>query len=133
MVTQSATTRQMIISAIEAVWDWYQQSNPRRQVIRGDGPELLVYDGVVSGMVDWGGVRFGSVVDDIGCWTLHGATQSIRDYTREFIRGYTSVSPLTPEEELAVPLFQQLRLASRACYVTDSAALIAIEQWMSNI
>ncbi|QHT61071.1 phosphotransferase [Paenibacillus lycopersici] len=130
---QSAPARQMIASSIEAVSDWYRQANPRRQLIRGDGPELLVHDGVVSGMVDWGGVRYGSVADDIGCWTLHGATRSIGDYTREFVRGYTSVSPLSPEEELAIPLFQRLRLASRACYVTDSAALIAIERWMSNI
>jgi Ser/Thr protein kinase RdoA (MazF antagonist) len=123
----------MITSAIDVVRDWYQESQPHQQLIRGDGPELLVHDGAVSGMVDWGGVRFGSVVDDIGCWTLHGATKSIRDYTTEFVRGYTSVSTLTPQEELAIPLFQQLRLASRACSVTDPTKLEVIERWMSNI
>jgi Ser/Thr protein kinase RdoA (MazF antagonist) len=133
IVTQSAPTRQMITSAIDAVRDWYRESQPRQQLIRGDGPELLVQDGAVSGMVDWGGVRFGSIVDDIGCWTLHGSTKSITDYTTEFVRGYKSVSTLTPQEELAIPLFQQLRLASRACGVTDPTKLEAIERWMSNI
>lgn len=133
MPVQPAAIQQMIASAIETVQDWYQETNPHRQVIRGDGPELLVQDGGISGMTDWGGVRFGSVVDDIGCWTLHGATKNIKDYTWEFVRGYTSVNTLTPEEESAIPLFQQLRLASRACYVTDLTALEAIEQWMSNI
>ncbi|AZN40127.1 phosphotransferase enzyme family protein [Paenibacillus albus] len=130
---QPETTRRMIASAIHVVREWYREAKPRKQLIRGDGPELLVEDGVVTGMVDWGGVRFGSVADDIGCWTLHGNTKDIKDYTREFVRGYTSVSALTQQEELAIPLFQQLRLASRACFVTDSGALQTIDQWMSNI
>ncbi|SEO19218.1 phosphotransferase enzyme family protein [Paenibacillus sp. OV219] len=130
---QPESTRQMIASAIQAVREWYGESNSRKQLIRGDGPELLVEDNVVTGMIDWGGVRFGSVADDIGCWTLHGNTKDIKEYTREFVRGYSSVSTLTQQEELAIPLFQQLRLASRACFVTDLAALQTIGQWMSNI
>ncbi|WP_274648756.1 phosphotransferase enzyme family protein [Paenibacillus humicola] len=130
---QPESIRQMISSAIHAVRGWYHQAQPRRQLIRGDGPELFVRDGVITGMTDWGGVRFGSAADDIGCWTLHGATQNIREYTAEFVLGYESRSVLTLDEEQAIPLFQQLRLASRACYITDPSSLAVLEKWMENI
>lgn len=130
---QPESTRRMIASAIDAVREWYSAPNRPMQMIRGDGPEILVQDGAITGIIDWGGVRCGTVADDIGCWTLHGSTKDIREYTREFVRGYTSVSTLSPQEEQAIPLFQQLRLASRACYVTAPDALQTIERWMKNI
>ncbi|REE57458.1 Ser/Thr protein kinase RdoA (MazF antagonist) [Paenibacillus taihuensis] len=133
MPEQPETTRRMIISAIGDVREWYSGPDRPMQMIRGDGPEILVKDGAIAGIIDWGGVRCGTVADDIGCWTLHGSTKDIKEYTRDFIRGYTKASTLSLQEEQAIPLFQRLRLASRACYVTVPASLRSIERWMTNI
>ena len=131
--SQPAHTQRMISSAVRAVRAWYGDPRPRRQAIRGDGPTLFAKDGAISGMIDWGGVRHGSVVDDIGCWTLHGATRSIAEYTAAFLSGYTCANALTADETRAVPLFQQLRLASRAWGVTDPSALRVLDGWMARI
>lgn len=79
-----------------------------------------------------GGVRAGSVADDIGCWTSHGATDRILlpVYTAAFLEGYRHSNDLPAPEALAVPLFQRLRIASRACYVTDPDALARVEARM---
>jgi Ser/Thr protein kinase RdoA (MazF antagonist) len=125
--------RQVVRSATHAVEVVYATPQLRQQVIRGDGPEILLTpDGTISGMIDWGGIRLGSVSDDIGCWTLYlGMLHRAYHETREeFLRGYTSVASLMPEERAAVSVFQRLRLASRLCYVTDRDALAFVQRWL---
>lgn len=130
---QPPQVRQLITSAVDAVERWYGDVCPPMQMIRGDGPEILSRPGEpIAAMIDWGGVRRGSVADDIGCWTLHGSTGDHHRYTDEFVRGYVSVRPLIADERAAIPLFQRLRLASRACGVADRSALAAIETWMDS-
>jgi Ser/Thr protein kinase RdoA (MazF antagonist) len=72
--------------------------------------------------------------DDIGCWTAHGATDRIplTAYTTAFLRGYRHVNSLPAEDAAAVPLFQRLRIASRACYVTDPDVLAGVQSWMQR-
>lgn len=120
---------QVACSEAEAL---YATQPLRQQVIRGDGPEvLLTKTGDLSGVIDWGGIRCGSIADDIGCWTLHLGMlhQAYHQTSETFLRGYTSVTPLVPAERAAVPAFQRLRLASRLCYVTDPAALAFVQAW----
>lgn len=133
LTDQPTPVRALITGAVDAVRDWYRAEPRRRQLLRGDGPELLVdHTGAITAMIDWGGVRHGSVVDDIGCWTLHGATGPIARYTTEFLGGYTSRAPLTTTESNAVPLFQRLRLASRACHVADAATCSTVLEWAAR-
>jgi Ser/Thr protein kinase RdoA (MazF antagonist) len=64
--------RQVVRDAIRSVEALYATQRLRQQVIRGDGSEILLTpDGALAGVIDWGGIRFGSVADDIGCWTLY--------------------------------------------------------------
>jgi len=133
---QPLSTQQLILASVEAVQVWYDTVHPPMQLIRGDGPEILSQDQEnITAIIDWGGVRFGSVVDDIGCWTVHGATDvvPIKEYTELFMQGYMTIGAVTPEEREAIPLFQRLRVASRLCYVTDRDALAVTEEWMGNI
>lgn len=134
--SQPLTTQRMIAQAIESVQGWYDQVKPPLQMIRGDGPEILSKDGTgISAIIDWGGVRSGSVADDIGCWTVHGVTESVSlvQYTAEFLAAYETVNKITTAEKDAIPLFQQLRVASRACYTVDPETLVSIEKWIHNI
>jgi hypothetical protein len=39
---------------------------------------------------------------------------------------------LPAADAAAVPLFQRLRIASRACYVTDPDILASVEAWMQR-
>ncbi len=133
LATHPAWARQVVRSAIQAVEAVYATHQLRQQVIRGDGPEILLTpDGTISGIIDWGGIRLGPVSDDIGCWTLYLGMlhRAYHETQEEFLRGYTSVAPLTPEERAIVPVFQRLRLASRLCYVTDSDALAFVQRWL---
>ncbi len=77
-------------------------------------------------------MRAGSVADDIGCWTAHGATDriSLPAYTAAFLEGYRHSNDLPAADAAAVPFFQRLRIASRACYVTDPDALAGTRAWM---
>jgi Ser/Thr protein kinase RdoA (MazF antagonist) len=92
------------------------------------------HGGRISAIIDWGGVRAGSVADDIGCWTAHGANDRIAlpAYTAAFLDGYRHNNDLSPADAAAVPLFQRLRIASRACHVTDPDALVSVETWMRH-
>jgi Ser/Thr protein kinase RdoA (MazF antagonist) len=87
----------------------------------------------IGAIIDWGGVRAGSTVDEIGCWTAHGVTDriSLPAYTAAFLDGYCRSNDL-PADAAAVPLFQRLRIASRACYVTDPDALARVGAWMRH-
>lgn len=126
------TVRQMVTGAITVVRGYYA-TQPLTQLLYGDGPGILSANGTdISAIIDWGGVRAGSVADDIGCWTVHGATDriSLPDYTAAFLDGYRSHCELSHADAAAVPLFQRLRIASRACYVTDPGALARVEAWM---
>lgn len=51
---------------------------------------------------------------------------------RSLLDGYRNNNDLSPADAAAVPLFQRLRIASRACYVTDPDALARVEAWMRN-
>ena len=51
-------------------------------------------------------------------------------YTAAFLQGYRHSSSLRAEDAAAVPLFQRLRIASRACYVTAPDTLARIQSWM---
>jgi Ser/Thr protein kinase RdoA (MazF antagonist) len=129
---QPPSVRLMITQAVSDVSAYYGTAPPV-QLLYGDGPEIFSANGTdISAIVDWGGVRAGSVADDIGCWTAHGATDRIPlpAYTAAFLEGYRRSNDLTAEDAAAVPLFQRLRIASRACYVTDPGALAAVEAWM---
>lgn len=121
----------MITQAISAVSAYYATAPPA-QLLYGDGPGILSMNGTgISAIIDWGGVRAGSAADDIGCWTAHGATDLIPlpAYTAAFLDGYRSSSSLPAADAVAVPLFQRLRIASRACYATSPDALARVEAW----
>jgi hypothetical protein len=47
-----------------------------------------------------------------------------------FLEGYRRSNDLPAAAAAAVPLFQRLRIASRACYVTDPDALADTRAWM---
>jgi Ser/Thr protein kinase RdoA (MazF antagonist) len=126
--------RQMITQAVSGVTAYYA-TTPPEQLLYGDGPGILTVNGTdISAIIDWGGVRSGTTADDIGCWTAHGATDQITlpAYTAAFIDGYRRGNDLPSAQAAAVPLFQRLRIASRACYVTDPQALAATAAWMRH-
>ena len=126
------SAREMIARAAGAVRAYYD-TVPSAQLLYGDGPGIFSANGTdISAIIDWGGVREGSIADDIGCWTAHGATDQILlpDYTAAFLRGYRTSNDLPAADAAAVPLFQRLRIASRACYVTDPGTLASVEAWM---
>lgn len=115
------------------VGDWLTRRDARRdQLVRGDGPELLVEDGRWTGLVDWGATTVSSVAYDIGCWTVHlGLLHG--DYaktTAQFIEAYASVAPLAEDDAADVGLFQRVRLSSRASYQTDASVLEGIRRWI---
>jgi Ser/Thr protein kinase RdoA (MazF antagonist) len=129
---QPPAVRLIIAQAVSDVSAYYG-TGPPVQLLYGDGPGIFSANGAdISAIIDWGGVRAGSVADDIGCWTAHGATDRIPlpAYTAAFLEGYRRSNDLTAAAAAAVPLFQRLRIASRACYVTDPGALAAVEAWM---
>jgi Ser/Thr protein kinase RdoA (MazF antagonist) len=131
-VTHPLSAQQMITQAISDVRAYYATSPPA-QLLYGDGPGIFSVNGTdISAIIDWGGVRAGSTADDIGCWTAHGATNLIPvpAYTAAFLEGYRRHNDLTAADAAAVPLFQRLRIASRACYVTGHDALADVETWM---
>jgi Ser/Thr protein kinase RdoA (MazF antagonist) len=130
--SQPPTIRQMITQAVSDVSAYYA-TTPPAQLLYGDGPGIFSVNGTdISAIIDWGGVRAGSVADDIGCWTAHGATDriSLPAYTAAFLQGYRCGNHLPAADAEAVPRFQRLRIASRACYVTDPDALAATQAWM---
>jgi Ser/Thr protein kinase RdoA (MazF antagonist) len=131
---QPPAVREMIGQAVRDVRGYYASALPA-QLLYGDGPELFSVNGTdVSAIIDWGGVRAGSTADDIGCWKAHGATDRIplSAYTAAFIDGYRRSNDLRAAEAAAIPLFQRLRIASRACYVTDPGVLASIQAWMRS-
>lgn len=135
LAAHHATIRELIGDATDHVDRWYDAARPALQVVRGDGPEIISSrDGSIAGLIDWGGVRVGNFADDIGCWTLHGATDEwpLTAYTNEFLRAYSNHRRLSRDEESAVALFQDLRLASRASYVTEPAALDYVDGWAAT-
>lgn len=126
------SARRMITRAVSDVSAYYGTAPPA-QLLYGDGPGIFSVNGTdISAIIDWGGVRAGSAADDIGCWTAHGATDliSLANYTAGFLDGYRRRGALTAADAAAVPLFQRLRIASRACYVAGPEALAAVEAWM---
>ena len=126
---QPPSARRMITQAVSDVIAYYG-TGPPVQMLYGDGPGIFSENGTdISAIIDWGGVRAGSIADDIGCWTAHGATDRIPlpAYTAAFLDGYRHSNDLPAAEAVAVPLFQRLRIASRACYVTDPDALTKVE------
>jgi Ser/Thr protein kinase RdoA (MazF antagonist) len=130
----SPAVRQMISQAVSDVSAYYA-TTPPTQLLYGDGPGIFSANGTdISAIIDWGGVRAGSTADDIGCWTAHGATDRIPlpAYTAAFLDGYRHSNDLPAANAAAVPLFQRLRIASRACYVTDPDALTATQAWMQR-
>ena len=113
----------------------YYASAPPAQLLYGDGPGIFSVNGTgISAIIDWGGVRAGSTAEDIGCWTAHGATNRnpLPAYTAAFLLGYRHINSLPAEDAAAVPLFQRLRIASRACYVTNPDALASVQSWMQR-
>jgi Ser/Thr protein kinase RdoA (MazF antagonist) len=129
---QPLAIRQMITQAVSDVSAYYA-TMPPAQLLYGDGPGIFSANGTdISAIIDWGGVRDGSIADDIGCWTAHGATDRIPlpAYTAAFLEGYRHSNDLPAADAAAVPLFQRLRIASRACYVTDPGALAGTRAWM---
>ena len=126
--------RRIITQAVSDVSAYYG-TVPPVQLLYGDGPGIFSANGTdISAIIDWGGVRAGSVADDIGCWTAHGATDRIPlpAYTAAFLDGYRHSNDLPAADAAAVPLFQRLRIASRGCYVTDPDALASVEAWMQR-
>jgi len=130
--SQPPAIRQMITQAVSGVSAYYATAPPA-QLLYGDGPGIFSVNGTdISAIIDWGGVRAGSAADDIGCWTAHGATDRIPlpAYTAAFLQGYCHSNTLLAEDAAAVPLFQRLRIASRACYVPGPGALAGVQSWM---
>ncbi len=131
---QPPTIRQMISQAVTDVSAYYTGA-PAAQLLYGDCCGTFSVNGTdISSIIDWGGVRAGSTADDIGCWTAHGVTDriSLPAYTAAFLDGYRQSNELPAADAAAVPLFQRLRIASRACYVTDRDALASVEAWMQH-
>jgi hypothetical protein len=64
----------------------------------------------------------------------HGATDRIplAAYTAAFLDGYRRGNDLLAADAAAIPLFQRLRIASRACYVTDPDALVGVRAWLQR-
>jgi Ser/Thr protein kinase RdoA (MazF antagonist) len=134
MAPQPPAVQQMIAYAVNEVRSFYA-ATPPAQLLYGDGPGIFSLNGTdISAIIDWGGVRVGSIADDIGCWTAHGATDQIPlpAYTTVFLDGYRHSNDLPAADAAAVPRFQRLRIASRACYVTDPDALAATHAWMQR-
>jgi Ser/Thr protein kinase RdoA (MazF antagonist) len=132
--SQPPAVRQMVTQAVGDVTAYYAAAPPT-QLLYGDGPGIFSVNGAdISAIIDWGGVRAGSTADDIGCWTAHGATDRIPlpAYTAAFLLGYRHGNSLRAEDAAAVSLFQRLRIASRACYVTDPDALAGVQSWMQR-
>jgi Ser/Thr protein kinase RdoA (MazF antagonist) len=132
--SQPPDIRQMITQAVNDVSACYA-SMPPAQLLYGDGPGIFSVNGTdISAIIDWGGVRAGSTADDIGCWTAHGATDQIPlpVYTVAFLEGYRHSNDLPAADATAVPLFQRLRIASRACYVTNPDALAGTRAWIQR-
>lgn len=130
--SQPPGIRQMITQAVSGVSAYYAAAPPA-QLLYGDGPGIFSANGAdISAIIDWGGVRVGSAADDIGCWTAHGATDRIplTAYTAAFLDGYRRSNDLLAADAAAVPLFQRLRISSRACYVTDPDALAGTKAWL---
>jgi Ser/Thr protein kinase RdoA (MazF antagonist) len=131
---QPPAIRQMIGQAVSDVRAYYTTAPPA-QLLYGDGPGIFSVNGTdISAIIDWGGVRAGSIADDIGCWTAHGAAERIPlpAYTDAFLDGYRRSNDLPATAATAVPLFQRLRIASRACHVTAPDALARVQAWMRN-
>jgi len=131
-IAHAPSVRRLVTQAISDVRAYYG-TGPSMHLLYGDGPGIFSANGTdISAIIDWGGVRVGSVADDIGCWTAHGATDriSLRDYTAGFLDGYRRRCELAVADAAAVPLFQRLRIVSRACYVTDPDLLTGVEAWM---
>ena len=129
---QVLAVRQMITQAVSDVSAYYATAPPA-QLPYGDDPGIFSVNGTdISAIIDWGGVRAGSTADESGCWTAHGATDRnpLPAYTAAFLQGYRHSSSLRAEDAAAVPLFQRLRIASRACYVTAPDTLARIQSWM---
>lgn len=129
---QPPAVRQMVTRAVGDVRAYYGAA-PSAQLLYGDCCGTFSVNGTdISAIIDWGGVRAGSAADDIGCWTVHGATDriSLPDYTTAFLDGYCRSNDLPAASIAAVPLFQRLRVASRACYITAPDALAATMAWM---
>jgi Ser/Thr protein kinase RdoA (MazF antagonist) len=120
--------------ALAAVKRWMVDATPRCQLLRGDGPEILVDGGHFAGLIDWGATRWGSVSDDIGCWTVHYGRfyDTYRSFTETFVAAYRDEAPLTAEEEDAIPLFQAFRLASRPTYMQDESTLADMKRWVDT-
>ena len=132
--SQPPAVRRMITQAVSDVRDYYATAPPA-QLLYGDGPGIFSVNGTdISAISDWGGVRAGSTADDIGCWTAHGATDRnpLPAYTAAFLQGYRHSNSLPAEAAAAVPLFQRLRIASRACYVTAPDTLARVQSWMQR-
>ncbi len=133
-VGQPPTIRQMISQAVSDVSAYYAAAPPA-QVLYGDCCGTFSVNGAdISAIIDWGGVRAGSIADDIGCWTAHGVTDriSLPAYTAAFLDGYCRSNNLPAADAAAIPLFQRLRIASRACYLTDPGALARVAAWMRH-
>jgi Ser/Thr protein kinase RdoA (MazF antagonist) len=131
---QPAAVRQMISQAVSDVSAYYA-AEPPQQLLYGDCCGTFSVNGTdTSAIIDWGGVRAGSTADDIGCWTAHGVTDriSLPAYTAAFLDGYRRSNDLAAADAAAVSLFQRLRIASRACYVTDPDALAGVGAWMRH-
>jgi Ser/Thr protein kinase RdoA (MazF antagonist) len=132
--SQPPDIQRMITQAVSDVSAYYAAAPPV-QLLYGDGPGIFSVNGTdISAIVDWGGVRAGSAADDIGCWTAHGATDRIPlpAYTAAFLQGYRHSNRLPVGDAAAIPLFQRLRIASRACYVTAPDALAGVQSWMQR-
>jgi Ser/Thr protein kinase RdoA (MazF antagonist) len=132
--SQPPSVRQMITQAVSDVRAYYATAPPA-QLLYGDGPGIFSVNGTdISAIIDWGGIRAGSTADDIGCWTAHGATDRnpLPAYTAAFLQGYRHSNSLPAEDAAAVPLFQRLRIASRACYVTAPDTLARVQSWMQR-
>ena len=90
----------------------------------------------ISAVVDWGG-RPGraapSTTSAAGQRTARPNRSPLPAYTAAFLHRATSHSNSLPAEgAAAVPLFQRLRIASRACYVTTPDTLAGVQSWMQR-
>ena len=65
-------------------------------------------------------------------WRRAGRGRCWPSWAAVFIEGYRHGSNLAAEEAAAVALFQRLRIASRACYVTAPGALARVQSWMQR-
>jgi Ser/Thr protein kinase RdoA (MazF antagonist) len=80
-----------------------------QSVIYGDpSPEVLNHDGWLA-LIDWGTPSWGPQVHDVACWIRYLRQSGAGELRiRAFLAAYSSLKPLTAEEDKVLPIWDSL-------------------------